>query len=215
MMDKQKVPFTLQTVKSLLYQLVSAIAHLHANWILHRDLKSSNLLMSANGVLKVADFGLAREYGSPLKDYTPLVVTLWYRAPELLLQAERYSYSIDNWSIGCIFAELLNLKPLFAGKSEIEQLNLIFKELGTPSEKIWPGYDKLPIPQKVIFTEYPYNNLHNRLGKRLGESGFALLNRFLTYCPEKRITAEEALEHPFFDDILPKIFTNEQLNANR
>ena len=211
MMDSQNVPFTITQVKSILYQLISAIAHLHANWILHRDLKTSNLLVSKEGVLKVGDFGLAREYGSPLKDYTPLVVTLWYRAPELLLQAGRYSYPVDNWSIGCIFAELVTFKPLFQGKSEIEQLNLIFKELGTPSEKIWPGYEKLPVVQKVQFTEYPYNSLHNRLGRRLGETGFSLLNRFLTYYPEKRVTAEVALEDPFFDSILPKIFTPEQI----
>lgn len=214
MMDSQNVPFSIPEVKSLLYQLVSAIAHLHSNWIIHRDLKTSNLLISKEGVLKVGDFGLAREYGSPLRQMTPLVVTLWYRSPELLLQAEKYSFPVDNWSIGCIFAELILFKPLFQGKSEIEQLNLIFKELGTPSEKIWPGYEKLPVVQKVQFAEYPYNSLHNRLGRRLGEAGFSLINRFLTYYPEKRITAEAALEDPFFDSILPRIFTPEQLYKN-
>ena len=206
MMESMSTAFKMQEIKSLLYQLISAIAHMHSNWIIHRDLKTSNLLISSAGVLKVGDFGLAREYGSPLKDYTPVVVTLWYRAPELLLQMPKYSYPIDNWSIGCIFAELISMKPLFQGKSEIEQINLIFRELGTPSEKIWPGYEQLPMVKKIEFTNHPYNSLHNRFGKRLGTSGFDLLNRFLTYSPEKRITAEDAFEHEFFDSIVPKIF---------
>jgi cell division cycle 2-like protein len=118
-------------VKCLMLQLLSAIAHLHDNWILHRDLKTSNLLLSHNGILKVGDFGLAREYGSPLKQYTAIVVTLWYRAPELLLGIKEYSTFIDVWSIGCIFGEFLMMDPMFPAKSEIDQLNRIFKLLGT------------------------------------------------------------------------------------
>ena len=125
---------------------------------------------------------------------------MWYRAPELLLQAKQYSYPIDNWSVGCIFGEFISMKPLFQGKSEIDQLNIVFKELGTPNDKIWPGYSELPLAKKIAFVEYPYNNLHNRLGKKLGKSGFDLINRFLTYCPERRITAEEALNHEFFKE---------------
>ncbi len=146
----------------------------------------------------MGDFGLAREFGSPLKEYTPIVVTLWYRAPELLLQTKLYSAPIDNWSVGCIFGEFITMKALFPGKSEIDQINLLFKELGTPNDKIWPGYSDLPLPKKVAFAEHPYNNLHNRFGRRLGKSGFDLINRFLTYCPERRITAAEALNHEFF-----------------
>jgi len=121
-------------------------------------------------------------------------------APELLLGCKQYSFPIDNWSVGCIFGEFITMKPLFQGKSEIDQLNIIFKELGTPNEKIWPGYSDLPLTKKFAFTEHPYNNLHNRLGKKMGKSGFDLINRFLTYCPERRITAEEALNHKFFDE---------------
>lgn len=114
-------------VKCLIKQLFQAIGHLHDNWILHRDLKTSNLLLSHKGILKVGDFGLAREYGSPLKHYTSLVVTLWYRAPELLLCTKEYSTPIDMWSVGCIFAEFMLMGALFPGKSEIDQLNKIFK----------------------------------------------------------------------------------------
>lgn len=87
-------------VKCLMQQLLCAVAHLHDNWILHRDLKTSNLLLSHRGILKVGDFGLAREYGSPLRQYTPIVVTLWYRAPELLLSDNEYSTPVDMWSVG-------------------------------------------------------------------------------------------------------------------
>ena len=142
-------------------EVILGVKHLHDNWILHRDLKASNLLFSHKGELKIGDFGLAREYGSPLKPYTPIVVTLWYRAPELLLGTKLYSKPIDMWSVGCIFGELLSQKAMFPGKSETEQLNLIFKELGTPNEKIWPDWPNLPLVKKLAFTEYPYNNLRS------------------------------------------------------
>nr|XP_046913066.1 cyclin-dependent kinase 11B-like [Dermatophagoides farinae] len=200
LMETMKKPFLLGEVKTLMLQLLRAVAHLHDNWILHRDLKTSNLLLSHKGVLKIGDFGLAREYGSPLKEYTSIVVTLWYRAPELLLQAPQYSFPIDNWSVGCIFGEFVTMRPLFQGKSEIDQLNIIFKELGTPNEKIWPGYSELALVKKMTFIEFPYNSLHNRIGHKLGKSGFDLINRFLTYCPERRITADEALRHEFFTE---------------
>lgn len=117
LMEKMKTKFQLGEVKTLMIQLLNAIAYMHSNWVLHRDLKTSNLLINDQGILKVGDFGLAREYGSPLKPYTEVVVTLWYRAPELLLKSKEYSCPIDIWSIGCIFGELLNMKPIFCGKS--------------------------------------------------------------------------------------------------
>uniref|UniRef100_A0A224YLI9 cyclin-dependent kinase n=1 Tax=Rhipicephalus zambeziensis TaxID=60191 RepID=A0A224YLI9_9ACAR len=200
LMEVMKQPFLVGEVKTLMLQLLKAVAHLHDNWILHRDLKTSNLLLSHKGILKVGDFGLAREYGSPLKHYTPIVVTMWYRAPELLLGVKEYSTPIDMWSVGCIFGELLTMKPLFPGKSDIDQLNRIFKDLGTPSEKIWPGYTELPLVKKVTFTEHPYNNLRSRFGHTLSNLGFDLINKFLTYFPQRRITAEEALKHEFFNE---------------
>lgn len=200
LMEVMKQPFLVGEVKTLMLQLLKAVAHLHDNWILHRDLKTSNLLLSHKGILKVGDFGLAREYGSPLKHYTPIVVTMWYRAPELLLGVKEYSTPIDMWSVGCIFGELLTMKPLFPGKSDIDQLNRIFKDLGTPSEKIWPGYTELPLVKKVTFTEHPYNNLRSRFGHTLSNLGFDLINKFLTYYPQRRITAEDALKHEFFNE---------------
>uniref|UniRef100_A0AAQ5ZH87 cyclin-dependent kinase n=1 Tax=Amphiprion ocellaris TaxID=80972 RepID=A0AAQ5ZH87_AMPOC len=198
LMETMKQPFLPGEVKTLMIQLLRGVRHLHDNWILHRDLKTSNLLLSHKGILKIGDFGLAREYGSPLKPYTPVVVTLWYRSPELLLGAKEYSTAVDMWSVGCIFGELLTQKPLFPGKSEIDQINKIFKDLGSPSEKIWPGYSELPAVKKMTFTEYPYNNLRKRFGALLSDQGFDLMNKFLTYCPSKRILSDEALKHEYF-----------------
>lgn len=126
--------FSPSEIKTLLLQLVSAVDYLHSNWILHRDLKTSNLLMNNRGQMKVADFGMARYYGDPPPKLTQLVVTLWYRAPELLLGAERYGAEIDLWSIGCIFGELLAKYPLLQGKNEVDQLSkvCIRQDLNSP-----------------------------------------------------------------------------------
>ena len=117
--------FSPSEIKTLLLQLVSAMEYLHSNWILHRDLKTSNLLMNNRGQMKVADFGMARYYGDPSPKLTQLVVTLWYRAPELLLGAEKYGTEIDLWSVGCIFGELLTKNPLLQGKNEVDQLSKV------------------------------------------------------------------------------------------
>ncbi|CAH1155862.1 unnamed protein product [Phaedon cochleariae] len=198
-MRHKKQHFMPGEIKCLLRQLLRAVAHLHDNWILHRDLKTSNLLLSHKGILKVGDFGLAREYGSPLKGYTPIVVTLWYRAPELLLCAKEYSTPIDLWSVGCIFAELVQMNALFPGKSEVDQLNRIFKDLGTPSEKIWPGFNQLPAVKKMKFNEYPISNLRGKFNT-LSEIGLGMLIKFLTYDPAQRVTAEKAMEHGYFTE---------------
>lgn len=211
LMETMKQPFSQSEVKCLMLQLLEGIKYLHDNWVLHRDLKTSNLLLNNRGELKICDFGLARQYGSPLKPYTHLVVTLWYRAPELLLGAKQYSTAIDVWSLGCIMAELLSKEPLFNGKTEFDQLDKIFKILGTPNETIWPGYSKLP-GVKVNFVKHQYNLLRKKFPATsftgspvLSDSGFDLLNRLLTYDPERRITAEDALNHEWFREVpLPK-----------
>ncbi|KAK5649248.1 hypothetical protein RI129_000277 [Pyrocoelia pectoralis] len=198
-MRSKKQSFTAAEVKCLLKQLMCAIAYLHDNWILHRDLKTSNLLLSQNGVLKVGDFGLAREYGSPLKPYTPIVVTLWYRAPELLLGIKPYSTSIDVWSCGCIFGELALMNPVFPGKSEIDELNRIFKLLGTPNKNTWPGFNKLPTVQRIKIVQYPNNKLNQRFNM-LSVQGQALLQQLLTCDPTQRINAEDAFKHSYFNE---------------
>ncbi|GAB4840576.1 hypothetical protein Ancab_021345 [Ancistrocladus abbreviatus] len=211
LMETMKQPFSQSEVKCLMLQLFEGVKYLHDNWVLHRDLKTSNLLLNNRGELKICDFGLARQYGSPLKPYTHLVVTLWYRAPELLLGAKQYSTAIDMWSLGCIMAELLSKEPLFNGKTEFDQLDKIFRILGTPNETIWTGFSKLP-GVKVNFVKHQYNQLRKKFPATsftgspvLSDAGFDLLNRLLTYDPEKRITAEAALKHEWFKEVpLPK-----------
>lgn len=200
-MKHKKQVFLPGEVKCLIQQLIRAVAHLHDNWILHRDLKTSNLLLSHKGILKVGDFGLAREYGSPLKEYTSVVVTLWYRAPELLLGVKEYSTPIDVWSVGCIFAELLAMTALFPGKSEVDQLNRIFKDLGTPNERIWEGYEQLPLVKKMTFTDYPVSHLRKKFAMLTSELGLSLLQGLLTYDPKKRLTAETALKDVYFKEM--------------
>jgi len=210
-METIKQPYTQSEVKCLMLQLLEGVKYLHDNWVLHRDLKTSNLLLNNRGELKICDFGLSRQYGSPLKPYTQPVVTLWYRAPELLLGAKEYSTAIDMWSLGCIMAELLSKEPLFTGKNEIGQLDKIFRILGTPNEERWHGYSKLP-GAKCKFIKQRYNRLRDKFpavsftgGLTLSEAGFDLLNRLLTYDPEKRISADDALNHEWFREVpLPK-----------
>ncbi|KAM3704131.1 hypothetical protein ACJW31_04G152500 [Castanea mollissima] len=142
-MKVKKQLYCISEVKCLMRQLLEGVKYLHDNWVIHRDLKTSNLLLSNEGELKICDFGLSRQYGSPLKPYTPLVVTHWYGAPELLLGTKKYSTAIDMWSVRCIMAELVAQEALFRGKNEIDQLGKIFQILGTPNDKIWPGLTKL------------------------------------------------------------------------
>jgi len=132
------------TTKSFLWQLLKGINHCHENRVLHRDLKPQNLLINRDGELKLADFGLARSFGIPVRSYTHEVVTLWYRSPEVLLGSRHYSTPIDMWSVGCIFAEIASGRPLFRGRNEKDQLLRIFKVLGTPTLYDWPGMAALP-----------------------------------------------------------------------
>ena len=199
LMEKNEKPFSPSEVKCLMLQLLEAMEFMHANWIIHRDLKTSNLLYTNGGELKVADFGLARLYGEQSKAYTPLVVTLWYRAPELLLGASTYTNAIDMWSVGCIFAEFISNKPLITGDGEIQQIDKIFSLLGTPNPKIWPSFSELPHIKNIKLRVQPYNNLRKKFPD-ITEKNFDLLNRFLTYDPSKRITASQALKHSYFEE---------------
>ena len=136
-----RAPFSVPEVKCLMKQLLSGVAYMHENWTLHRDLKTSNILVNNRGELKICDFGLARVYGEPLGAYTPTVVTLWYRAPE---HGQGAAWTaIDVWSLGASWP-LLASEPLFAGKTEIDQLSKMFATLGAPSDAVWPGCKELP-----------------------------------------------------------------------
>nr|XP_027085244.1 cell division control protein 2 homolog A-like isoform X3 [Coffea arabica] len=174
-------------VKMFLYQILRGIAYCHSHRVLHRDLKPQNLLIDRRtNALKLADFGLARAFGIPVRTFThefysSQVVTLWYRAPEILLGSRHYSTPVDVWSVGCIFAEMVNQRPLFPGDSEIDELFKIFRVMGTPNEDTWPGVTSLP-DFKSAFPKWPSQKM-------------------LCLDPSKRITARKALEHEYFKDI--------------
>lgn len=208
LLESQRTPFTVSEVKCLLLQLLSGVAYLHDHYVLHRDLKTSNVLVSNRGDLKLCDFGMARQYGSPLKPYTNMVVTLWYRPPELLLGVDTYSTAVDCWSLGCCFAELVSRSPLLPGRSEIEQLDRIFKMCGTPNEATWAGWSRLPLSGKMRFANNPPGGLRARFPARprdgaapLSDAGFDLLSGLLCCNPGRRISASDALRHPWFSEV--------------
>ncbi|XP_042896167.1 cyclin-dependent kinase 4 [Parasteatoda tepidariorum] len=183
-----------EKIKDILYQILSGIDFLHCNRIVHRDLKPQNILITSTGLVKVADFGLARL----LQNFIPLtdvVVTLWYRAPEVLLNAT-YASAVDIWSCGCIFAELYNRRPLFQGQSEVDELRKIFEVLGSPEESAWP---EVPLPW-ISFKGHRKQPLEN-LVPEISPDGLDLLQKMLLFDPLQRITAKDAMNHNYFQNI--------------
>lgn len=158
-------------------------------------------MIDKEGNLKLADFGLARAFGVPLRTYTHEVVTLWYRSPEILLGGRQYSTGVDMWSVGCIFAEMATRKPLFPGDSEIDEIFKIFRILGTPTEQDWPGVTSFP-DFKSSFPRWERKDDEEMINpggvKVIGEEGLSLLESLLVYDPAGRISAKQAVLHPYF-----------------
>lgn len=215
-------PIPEHTVKSLIWQVLNGVTFLHKNWIVHRDLKPANIMVSSDGVVKIGDLGLARKFNNPLQSlYTgdKVVVTIWYRAPELLLGARYYTPAIDLWAVGCILAELLSLRPIFKGEEakidlnnkktipfQKSQLQKIFEILGTPTTEMWPNIQKYPdffiFHQLFVHgnpTTYSPNlsKWYNVIGGK-NKNCLGLLRDLFQYDPSLRISADEALVHPFF-----------------
>ncbi|NWI38038.1 CDK5 kinase, partial [Picathartes gymnocephalus] len=189
--------------QSFMYQLLKGLAFCHSRNVLHRDLKPQNLLINRNGELKLADFGLARAFGIPVRCYSAEVVTLWYRPPDVLFGAKLYSTSIDMWSAGCIFAELANAgRPLFPGNDVDDQLKRIFRypwEWGTPEWTAW----EWGLPLGMPYPMYPATTSLVNVVPKLNATGRDLLQNLLKCNPVQRISAEEALQHPYFTDFCP------------
>ncbi|KAJ3221068.1 TFIIH complex serine/threonine-protein kinase subunit kin28 [Clydaea vesicula] len=191
----KNVVFSAADIKSWMLMTMRGIRHCHKNYYLHRDLKPNNLLLAHDGQLKLADFGLAKDFGDPFRPLTSNVVTRWYRAPELLLGAQSYGYSVDIWAIGCIFAELMLRTPYLAGETDIGQLQVIVRALGTPTEADWPDIKSLPDYYDLPY--FPRNSLGS-LFTAAGVDALNLLEKMLVFDPLKRISAEEALRHFYF-----------------
>ncbi|KAL8896917.1 MAG: hypothetical protein Q9207_007480 [Kuettlingeria erythrocarpa] len=187
------------TIKSFMYQLLQGIAFCHENRVLHRDLKPQNLLINNKGQLKLADFGLARAFGIPVNTFSNEVVTLWYRAPDVLLGSRTYNTSIDIWSAGCIMAEMYTGRPLFPGTTNEDQLQKIFRLMGTPSERSWPGITAFP-EYKSGWHVYATQDLRMIL-PTVDPAALDLLGLCLQLRPEMRVSAQESLQHVWFRDL--------------
>ncbi|ODV94221.1 hypothetical protein PACTADRAFT_45117 [Pachysolen tannophilus NRRL Y-2460] len=217
-------PIPEQTLKSIMFQILNGVNYLHQNWVLHRDLKPANIMVTAEGVVKIGDLGLARRFNNPLQSLyagDKVVVTIWYRAPELLLGARHYTPAIDLWSIGCILAELLSLRPMFKGEEakidnkkqvpfQENQMLKILEILGTPSLSKWTNLADYPEYSNLVsrFSKFP-NNLqawYHSIGGN-NKNCFKLLGSLLEYDPSKRVNAFDAMDHQWFKE-LPRYCEN-------
>ncbi|KAJ4351137.1 cyclin-dependent protein kinase [Didymosphaeria variabile] len=227
---RQAIPA--KTIKSILWQLLQGLVYLHRNWVMHRDLKPANIMVTSSGKVKIGDLGLARLFYKPLQTLfsgDKVVVTIWYRAPELLLGSRHYTPAVDLWAVGCIFAELLSLRPIFKGEEakmdgkktvpfQRNQMQKIVEIMGMPSKERWPLLAAMPEYAQLSSLAAGNARFHRPQGLENwyqgclknnqyppgsgpdtpGPEGFDLLQQLLEYDPQKRLTAEKALLHPYF-----------------
>ncbi|KAJ2520545.1 kinase subunit of RNA polymerase II carboxy-terminal domain kinase I [Coemansia sp. RSA 1939] len=185
--------------KSLMHQLLEGLAFMHERGILHRDIKGSNLLVNQHGQVKYVDFGLARSFHhTRMQELTNRVITLWYRPPELLLGTTVYGPEVDIWSLGCVLLELFTKKPAFQGQNDIDQLEQIFKLLGTPSPEVWNSFRKLPWTCYMTPNTRYENCLRTMLSPKMPSSAIDLIGWMLSLSPAERPSAADCLSHAYF-----------------
>ncbi|XP_065344640.1 cyclin-dependent kinase 9-like [Cloeon dipterum] len=203
LLSNVNVTFSLGEIKMVMQQLLNGLYYIHSNKIMHRDLKSANILMTKKGILKLADFGLSRAFSVPnpgqQNRYTNRVVTLWYRPPELLLGERNYGPPVDLWGAGCIMAEMWTRSPIMQGSTEIQQLTLICQLCGSITTDVWPGVESLELFKKVVLPPGQKRKVKERL-ERYVKDPYAcdLLDKLLMLDPKKRVDSNVALNHDFF-----------------
>ena len=209
-----KYSFELPQIKYIMYQLLKGVQYLHKNNIIHRDIKCANILINNKGQVKIGDFGLARNISpNHSKKYTYKVVTLWFRAPELLFGETLYGTSIDVWSCGCVFGELLTGNCPFQAKDEEGLVTKICEKCGTPNDTNWPGVTKLPLYNKLCpRTNFPNSfNEHFKNFPKIDEVSMDLFSKMLTLDPKKRISIDDCLKHPFFHEHKPSMCSPKEM----
>jgi cyclin-dependent kinase 7 len=209
--DVEGVRYGAADIKAWMGMLSRAVWFCHENFVLHRDIKPNNLLIAADGEIKLADFGLARSFGEPFRNMSSNVITLWYRPPELLFGARQYSGAVDIWSVGMVFAELIIRNPYLGGETEIDQISKVCLGVGTPTEENWPGVTKFPAytvpsPPTPLQPESHFQSLFGAAG----HDGVDLMMKMMILDPRKRITARQVLEHQWWKSE-PKASKNEDL----
>lgn len=208
LLDNPDVRFQEAQIKCYMLQLFKGLRYLHDNHILHRDMKAANLLINNRGRLQIADFGLARHYDEPVpqrgrgngeakREYTTLVVTRWYRPPELLLQLRRYTPAIDMWGAGCVFGEMFKRKPILAGQSDLHQAQIIFELVGSPNDQTMPGWHELPGAESIRQFPPSTGSIATRF-RELSPTGLSLIKDLMRLDWRKRINAIDAIDHPYF-----------------
>ncbi|XP_071451270.1 serine/threonine-protein kinase dyf-5-like [Hetaerina americana] len=196
LMKDRKKPFPESAVKNIVHQVLQGLSFMHRHGFFHRDLKPENLLCCGPELVKIADFGLAREIRSS-PPYTDYVSTRWYRAPEVLLHSTTYGSPIDLWAVGCILAELYTFRALFPGSSEIDQLFKITSILGTPDKRDWPEGHYLAGAMKFKFPQFPSIPLQSII-KNASSEALNFMNDMLSWNPSRRPLAHQSLRYPYF-----------------